>query len=102
MENLRFKNLSAIQVCHRMAAICQKSADQTVPGLEQQRLQLASNKFRDEADALALADLRQSVDWHINCSAAKTVDKSASSLDHRMKEGGLKIIKSPPDEHDPK
>jgi len=85
-----------------MAAICQRSADQTLPGPEQERLQLASDKFRDEADTLALADLQQSSHWHINCSRAKSADNSASSLDHRMKEGGLQVVKAPLEAHDPK
>ena len=84
-----------------MAAICQRSADQTLPGLEQERLQHASDKFRDEADTLALAHLQQSSHWHIDCSTAKSADNSASSLDHRMKKDGLKVV-TPPDEHNPK
>jgi hypothetical protein len=102
MENNRFKNLSAIQICNRMAAICQRSADQTLPGLEQERLQLASDKFRDEADTLALADLQQSSHWHIECSAAKAAGSSASSLDRRMKKGGLEVVKGALGTHNPK
>jgi hypothetical protein len=53
MEDNLFKNLSPIEVCRKMSAICQKSADETSPGAEQERLQTAANKFRDEADTLA-------------------------------------------------
>jgi hypothetical protein len=93
MENSIFENLSAVQICNRMAAICQRSADETSAGLEQERFQAASDKFRNEADMLALADLQQSSHWHINCSTAKTGSNSMSSLDRRMKKGGLRIVK---------
>ena len=53
MEDTLFKNLSRIEVCRKMSAICQESADETKPGAERERLQTAANKFRDEADALA-------------------------------------------------
>jgi hypothetical protein len=53
MKDTLFKNLSPIEVCRKMSAICQKSADETRPGAEQERLRAAANKFRDEADALA-------------------------------------------------
>jgi hypothetical protein len=92
MENNRFKNLSAIQICNRMAAICQKSADEALPGVEQDRHQQASDKFRNEADTLALSDLRQSSQWRTDCPTEKTVDISESSLANRMERGGLKIV----------
>jgi hypothetical protein len=57
MENTLFKNLSPIEVCRKMSAICQKSADETSPGAERERLQIASDKFRDKADNLATLDL---------------------------------------------
>jgi hypothetical protein len=53
MEDTPFKNLSRIEVCRKMSAICQKSADETRPGAERERLRAAANKFSDEADALA-------------------------------------------------
>jgi hypothetical protein len=58
MENTMFENLSPMEVCKRMSAICQKSADETRPGAEQERLLAAANEFRDEADALAIQDLQ--------------------------------------------
>jgi hypothetical protein len=57
MENILFRNLSPIEVCRKMSAICQKSADETSPGAERERLQIASDKFKDEADDLAALDL---------------------------------------------
>jgi hypothetical protein len=53
MENIMFKNLSRMEVCRKMSMICQQSADETGPGIDHERLQNASNKFRQEADALA-------------------------------------------------
>ena len=73
MEN-RFRNLSAIQNCLEIAAIIQRVADQTLPGLEQDRHQHASDKFRNEAVTLALADLQQSSHGHTDCSTAKTAE----------------------------
>jgi hypothetical protein len=93
MENPRFKNLSAIQICNRMAAICQRSADEALPGLERERHQHASDKFRDEADTLALADLQQSSQWRIDCPRGKSSGISKSSLINRMESGGLKVIR---------
>ena len=58
-----FENLSPMEVCQRMSVICQKSADETLPGIEQERLQRVSDKFRDEADSLALQDLQQALLW---------------------------------------
>jgi hypothetical protein len=58
MENAMFKNLSPMEICRRMAAICQQSANETLPGIEQERFQSVSDKFRDEADELALQDLQ--------------------------------------------
>ena len=51
-----FKNLSPIEVCQKMSAICQKSADETSPGTERERLQAAANKFVDEANAPRFGD----------------------------------------------
>jgi len=73
MENM-FKKLSAIQNCLDIAAIIQRVADQTLPGLEQDRHQRASDKFRNEAVTLALADLQQSSLGHIDCSTAKITE----------------------------
>jgi hypothetical protein len=53
MEDTLFKNLSPMEICRKMSAICQKSADETRPGAERERLLVAANEFRDEADALA-------------------------------------------------
>jgi hypothetical protein len=58
MENAMFKNLSPLEICRRMAAICQQSADETLPGIEQMRFQRVSDKFRDEADHIAFQDLQ--------------------------------------------
>ena len=58
MENAMFENLTPLEICRRMAAICQQSADETLPGIEQKRFQSVSDKFRDEADDLALQDLQ--------------------------------------------
>ena len=58
MENSMFENLSPIEVCRKMAAICQKSADETSPGAERERLQIASDKFMHEAKCLAMSDSR--------------------------------------------
>jgi hypothetical protein len=54
MENTQFKNLSPMEVCRKMSAICQKSADETSPGAARERLQTASNKLRDDADRLEM------------------------------------------------
>jgi hypothetical protein len=56
MENTLFKNLSPIEVCRKMSAICQKSADETSPGTERERLQKAADQFREEANALKFRD----------------------------------------------
>jgi hypothetical protein len=61
MENTQFKNLSRMEICRRMSALCQKSADETIPGVDQDRFQMASDKFRDEADSLAIEDLKQAL-----------------------------------------
>jgi hypothetical protein len=58
MENAMFKNLSPLEICRRMAAICQQSADETLPGIEQNQFQRVSDKFSDEADELAFQDLQ--------------------------------------------
>ena len=52
MENSAFQKLSPMEICRRMSAICQKSADETRPGIHQRRLQKASDRFRDEAGIL--------------------------------------------------
>ena len=67
-----FKNLSRIDICHRMSAICQMSADESLPGDEQARLQMASDKFRNEADALTLTDLQKSPYWHLDSQTPNT------------------------------
>jgi hypothetical protein len=61
MENSMFKNLSRMEVCLRMATICQKAADESLPGIEQEKFQIASDKFRDEAGDLAIQDLYQAL-----------------------------------------
>jgi hypothetical protein len=61
MENFMFRNLSRMQVCRKMAMICQQSADETDPGVDHERLQDASDKFRAEADQLAIQDLQQAL-----------------------------------------
>jgi hypothetical protein len=58
MENAMFENVSPVDICRRMAAICQQSADETLPGIEQERFQRVSDKFTDEADYLAFRDLQ--------------------------------------------
>jgi hypothetical protein len=59
MENTQFKNLSRMEICRIMAALCQKAADETIPGVDQDRFLMASDKFSDEADSLAIEDLQQ-------------------------------------------
>ena len=61
MENTQFKNLSRLEICRIMAVLCQKAADETIPGADQDRFQMASDKFSDEADSLAIEDLQQAV-----------------------------------------
>jgi hypothetical protein len=61
MENTMFRHLSPMQVCRRMAVICQKSANQTPAGAEHDQLQAASDKFSDEANSLAINDLQQAL-----------------------------------------
>ena len=56
-----FRNLSRKEVYRRMATICQKAADESLPGIEQEKFQMASDKFRDEADNLATQDLHQAL-----------------------------------------
>jgi len=63
MESAVFKNLSPLEICRRMSAICQQSADETPPGIEQDRFQRVSDKFRDEADDLAMQDLQLALLW---------------------------------------
>jgi len=58
MENLLFANLSRMEICRKMAAICQRSADGTRWGIERERLQLASDQFRKEANELAMQALQ--------------------------------------------
>lgn len=89
-----FKNLSTIVVCHRMAAICQMSADEALPGVLHDQLQAASDKFRNEADILMLAELQQSSLWHLQCPTTKTIDIGALSLAHRIDRRGLKVVES--------
>ena len=50
-----------MEVCLRMATICQKAADESLPGIEQEKFQIASDKFRDEAGDLAIQDLYQAL-----------------------------------------
>ncbi|MEO8301667.1 MAG: hypothetical protein ABI608_07735 [Rhizomicrobium sp.] len=87
-----FKKLSAIEICHRMAAICQNSADANLPGLDRERFQIVSDKFREEADTLALADLQQSPHWHIHCHGSKAADTGPRSLVRRMQKSNLKLV----------
>jgi hypothetical protein len=61
MENTQFKNLSQLEICRIMAVLCQKAADETIPGPDQDRFQMASDRFRDEADSLAIEDLQQAL-----------------------------------------
>ena len=96
MENPMFRNLSVIDVCRRMSAICQKSADESLPGIGQARLQMASDKFRSEADVLTLAHLQQSSHWHLHCSTLKTADVGALGLARRIKRSGLKLVRGSP------
>jgi hypothetical protein len=63
MEHTMFKSLSPLEICRRMSAICQEAADETPPGIEQERLQKVSDKFRDEADSLAIQDLQEALVW---------------------------------------
>ena len=84
-----------MEVCHRMAAICQNSADVNLPGPERERFQFVSDSFRDEADTLALADLQHSPEWHIPC------DKSKAAIQRRLrriKTSGLKVVRDLLDE----
>ena len=59
METLTLKHLSQVEICRRMATLCQRSAKETPPGPEQERMQIASYKFSFEADDLAIQDLRR-------------------------------------------
>jgi hypothetical protein len=61
MEKLLFANLSRMEICRKMAAICQISADGTTWGIERERLQLASDQFKKEANELALRELQTAV-----------------------------------------
>jgi len=63
-----FANLSRMEICRKMAAICQTSADETCPGVEQERLQLASDQFRGEADELAIQELQAALLWPMRFS----------------------------------
>ena len=88
-----FKKMSAIEICHRMAAICQNSADVNLPGPERERFQFVSDKFRDEADTLALADLQHSPEWHIHCDKSKAADNKIQRRAHRIKTSDLKVVR---------
>jgi hypothetical protein len=57
MENLMFENMSRMEICRRMSVHCQKSADETPAGDDREAMQRASDKFKDEADQLAMDDL---------------------------------------------
>lgn len=86
-----FKKMSAIEICHRMAAICQNSADVNLPGPERERFQFVSDKFRDEADTLALVALQHSPEWHIHC------DKSETAIQRRVrriKTSDIKMVRN--------
>ncbi len=63
MENPMFKNLSRMDVCRRMSALCKKSADETPAGDRRDGMQRASDKFQDEADQLAIDDLLKALTW---------------------------------------
>jgi len=63
MENAMFRNLSPMEICRKMSAICQKSADETAPGIDKQRLQSVSDKLSDEADGFAIQDLQEALLW---------------------------------------
>jgi hypothetical protein len=65
METPAFKHLSQSAICLRMAMLCQRSADETPPGPEQDRHQAASDKFRIEADELAIQDLQRALLWPV-------------------------------------
>ena len=56
MENTLFEKLSPLEVCRKMSALCQQSAEETSPGAQRERLQAAANKFKDEAIALKMGD----------------------------------------------
>jgi hypothetical protein len=56
MEKFVFKHLSQMEVCRRMAVICQESADQILPGAERDQFQAACDKFKAEAETLAIKD----------------------------------------------
>ena len=88
-----FKNLSAIEICHRMAAICQNSADVNLPGPDRDRLQSVSEKFRREADSLALADLQHSPEWHIHCDGSKAADDRIQRRVRRIKTSEFKVVR---------
>jgi hypothetical protein len=55
--------LSQVENCRRLAALRQKSADEAPPGPEQERHQVASDKFLIEADDLAFQALLQALLW---------------------------------------
>jgi hypothetical protein len=61
MENTIFEHLTQMEICQRMAVICQKSADQSLPGAERDQFQAACDKFRDEADSLATKDWQRTL-----------------------------------------
>ena len=56
MENTLFEKLSPLEVCQKMWALCQQSADETSPGAQRERLQAAANRFKEEAIALKMED----------------------------------------------
>jgi hypothetical protein len=63
MENLMFENMSRMEICRRMSAHCQRSADETPAGDERETMQRASDKFKDEADQLAFDGLLAALIW---------------------------------------
>ena len=63
MENRIFENLSQMEICRKMSVICQKSAEETLPGIDKQRLQTVSDYFRNEADALCNLTAKTSTNY---------------------------------------
>jgi hypothetical protein len=48
-----------MEILRKMSALCQTSADETSPGAERERLQIAADKFRNEADTLSIRAARR-------------------------------------------
>ncbi len=71
MENRMFENVSQIEICRRMSDHCQRSADESPAGEVRETMQRACDKFRNEADQLAVGSLRQALSWPMRSRTAR-------------------------------